>query len=109
MDEQNLVQAQKLQQRLQFIVMQKQQLQLQQSEIDRALKELEGASVAFRVAGSIMVEKKVPDLKNQLTEEKETVDVRLKALETQEASLIKEFEELRKKIEPAGGDTAVSS
>ncbi|NUN11741.1 prefoldin subunit beta [Candidatus Micrarchaeota archaeon] len=102
----DLVKAQQLQQQLQIVAMQKQQFSLQNAEIDRALNELGNASVAYRVAGSVMVEKSVPELKTQLSEEKESVEVRLKALTRQEESLLNAFEDLRKRLEPMGGDDA---
>lgn len=102
--EQDLGRAQQLQQQLQLVAMQKQQLQLQNGEVERALSELETAKVAYRFAGSVMVQKDVGELKKQLNEEKESVELRLKSVAKQEEVFLKQFEELRKRLEPSGGD-----
>jgi len=96
----DLTELQSIQQQMQFLVMQKQQLLLQQNEAGKALEEIENASgKLYRLAGSVMVEKEKSVLQGELKEEKEGVEVRLNAFAKQEKKLKDRFEELRKKLE----------
>ena len=60
--EKKLGQLQLLEQSMQNLLMQKQQFQLQQVEIESALKELEKTKEAYKIVGNIMVLSKKEDL-----------------------------------------------
>ena len=53
--EKKISQLQMLEQGMQSLLMQKQQFQLQQVEIESALKELENVDEAYKIVGNIMV------------------------------------------------------
>ena len=82
--EKKINQLQIMEQSLQNLSMQKQQFQLQQVEIESALKELENVNEAYKIVGNIMVLSKKDDLKGDLNSKKEILDLRIKNLEKQE-------------------------
>ena len=80
-------QLQLLEQSMQNLLMQKQQFQLQQVEIESALKELEKVNEAYKIVGNIMILSEKDDLKTDLTSKKEIIELRIKNLEKQENQL----------------------
>ncbi|MEM4255278.1 MAG: prefoldin subunit beta [Candidatus Norongarragalinales archaeon] len=110
----DLIELQSIQQQMQLLVMQKQQLLVQQGELDKASEEIGKATGGqlYRFAGGIMIPKEKSVLESELKEEKESVEVRLNALAKQEKKLRERFEELRKKLEksfPQLGESASAS
>ena len=88
-----------LQQRLQVFAAQKQQLQLQQIETDNALVELEKAKPpVYRMIGELLVEKPIADLKKELKERKEEIELRIKTVEKQELKSKDRAQELQKEV-----------
>ena len=77
--EKKINQLQILEQSMQNLSMQKQQFQLQQVEIESALKELENVNEAYKIVGNIMVLSKKTDLTVDLNSKKEIVELREKA------------------------------
>ena len=91
-----------LQQRLQVFAAQKQQFQLQLIETDNALAELEKAKPpVYRMVGELLVEKPVADLKKELKERKEELELRIKTVEKQENKSREKAQELQKEITSA--------
>jgi len=86
--------------KLRLILLNKQQVQLQLSEVRNALKELEKLSEGsvYKLIGNVMVSKKKDEIVSELNERQETLEVRLKSLEKQESLLRKQLEELEKKL-----------
>lgn len=82
--EEKIEQLQLFEQNLQGFLMQKHGLQSQLIEIESALKELESTDVSYKIIGSIMVKAKKEDLKKDLGQKKEIVELKLKSLEKQE-------------------------
>ena len=82
--EKKLSQLQMLEQSMQNLLMQKQQFQVQQVELESALKELEKVDEAYKIIGNIMVLSKKADLKEDLVSKKEIAELRIKNLEKQE-------------------------
>ena len=82
--EKKLNQLQLVEQSMQNLLMQKQQFQLQQVEIESALKELENVDEAYKIVGNIMVLSKKADLKSDLDSKKEIISLRIKNMEKQE-------------------------
>ncbi len=97
-------QFQAYQQQLQAILIQKETMQLQMMEITKALEELDSTKneKAYKITGQIMVSKPVEELKKELGETKEAIEVRTSSLgKTEEkiAGKLKELEtELRKLV-----------
>ena len=92
---------QQLQQNLQAIMMQKQQMEVESVETDRALEELRKAGVddaVYKAAGSVMVKAKKDDLIKELEEKKELSTTRAKVLEKQETRVKENLKEVEAKI-----------
>mgnify|MGYP001605528585 FL=1 len=69
---------------MQSLSMQKQQFQLQQVEVESAMKELENVDEAYKIVGNIMVLSKKTGIKEELNSKKEILELRIKNLEKQE-------------------------
>ncbi|MBS3125817.1 prefoldin subunit beta [Candidatus Woesearchaeota archaeon] len=96
--EQKIGQLQLYEQSAQSILVQKQQFQLQQLEIDSALKELEKTDEAYRIIGNIMVASGKEDLKKDLESKKEMLVLRIKALEKQENQIKEKAMKLQSEV-----------
>jgi prefoldin beta subunit len=114
-----LVRFDQLQQNLQAILVQKQQIDVESSEVDRAIAELKKAAdtdAVYKSAGNILVRAKKEDLLADLTERKELATTRSTVLGKQEQRVRENIKELQAKIEEAlkgrtapGASTAASS
>jgi len=82
--DQKIKQLQMIEQSLQALLMQKQQFQLQQVEVQSALKELESVNEAYKIVGNIMVLTKKDDLLKELQQKKDVVELRIMTMEKQE-------------------------
>jgi len=93
-------QFQMYQQQLQSVLIQKETLRLQSIEIDKALEELNATKEekAYKITGQIMISKTVDELKKELNESKELVDVRTKSLEKIEEKINSKLTELQEKL-----------
>ncbi len=96
--EKKISQLQMLEQSMQNLLMQKQQFQLQQVEIESALKELENVEEAYKIVGNIMVLSKKDDLKKDLDSKKEVVGLRIKNMEKQEGQLREKASKLQEEV-----------
>jgi len=99
-----LVRFEQLQQNLQAIVLQKQQVDLESSEVERALTELKKAAdtdAVYKSAGNILVRAKKEDLLKDLEERKELSNTRSTVLAKQEARVRENIKDLQTKIEDA--------
>lgn len=100
-----LQQFQQMQQQLQMIVQQRTQVELRLRDTDKALEELaklKGETPIYKSIGSLLV--KTPDKKSvqkELSETKETLEIRKKTLEEQEGRLKEKTQELQSKIQNA--------
>ena len=92
---------QQLQQNLQAIMMQKQQLEVESVETDRALEELKKAGpddAVYKNAGSVLVKAKKEDVIKELEEKKELSGTRVMVLGKQEARVKENLKEVENKI-----------
>lgn len=92
---------QQLQQNLQSIMVQKQHLETEQLETERALEELKKASdsdAVYKAAGSILVKSTKSTLVSELEEKKELANTRLTVLAKQESRLKENLKEAETKI-----------
>lgn len=97
-----LVGYQGLQQQLAFLQAQRQQLQLQSMELERAMEEVSksgGETGFYRAVGGVLVPKKKADLDKELKEEKDSAEARGSMLEKQEQKLKERLTAIRKKFE----------
>ncbi|MBI2547434.1 MAG: prefoldin subunit beta [Candidatus Aenigmarchaeota archaeon] len=97
-----VMQFQQYQQQLQSVLIQKETLQMQLMEMNKAVEELDSSKneKAYKITGQIMVSKPVEDIKKELLETKEALEIRIQSMEKTEEKItlkLKEMEsELRK-------------
>jgi len=96
--EDNIQQLQLYEQSVQNILLQKQHLQSELTEIGSALQELEQTSKSYRIIGNIMVEAKQGELISDLTKKKSIAEIRIKALEKQEKTIKEKAESLQSEV-----------
>ena len=102
MVQEQLAQFQQTQQNLQSILMQKQQLESQKLETERALEELKKASddeAVFKHAGTIMIKSNKKDLLEELEEQMELAKTKASLLAKQEERLKITLKEQETKIQ----------
>ena len=76
----------------------KQNFQLQLSEVDDAMKEIESEKAAYKIVGNIMVKKNSEDLKKDLEQMKQMIEIRMKTIEKQENKMKEEKKDLQEKV-----------
>ncbi len=92
---------QQLQQNLQSIMLQKQHLESEHLETERALELLRKANdddIVYKTAGSILVKSTKPSLVSELEEKKELANTRLTVLTKQEVRVKENLKEAETKI-----------
>ena len=100
--QQRLLRLQQLQQNLQGVMAQKQQLTLQLSETENAVKELEKLAddaVVYKSIGALLVKAKKTKVSTELTERKDLVKMRVDVLAKQEERLRIQVKELQEKLQ----------
>ncbi len=107
--QEQLARLQQLQQTLQAVNSQKQQLEIEASETERALSELDklnDGSVVYKSVGSLLLRSNRQTLLTELKERKDLLGTRVTVLGRQEERTkerIKELQEkLQEKLRPAG-------
>jgi prefoldin beta subunit len=92
---------QQLQQNLQAIMMQKQQIEAESIEIEKAteeLKKIEEADVVYKNVGPLLIKTKKSDTLRELEEKKELSNTRLMVLGKQETRVKENLKEVENKI-----------
>jgi prefoldin beta subunit len=90
---------QMLEQNVHQILMQKQAFQMELSETQAALKEIEKADdEVFKIVGQLMIKSKKSEIKNELLSKEKILKVRTDSLSNQEEILTKKMEEIRDKV-----------
>lgn len=100
--QEQLVRLQQLQQTLQSVVTQKQQLDLELSETDKALAELEKSTdetPVYKSVGSILVKSNRQNLLTELKERKELLTTRVTVLGRQEERTRERLKEVQEKLQ----------
>ena len=105
---------QQLQQNLQAIMMQKQQVELEVVETDRALEEIKKTGTeetVYKSAGPLLIKSKREDVMKELEEKKELSNTRVMVLTKQETRVKDNLKEVENKINQMirGGAQGVSS
>lgn len=99
-DRKILTEFQFFQQQLQAIVMQKENLKVQNLELDVALDELEKTKEkdALKIVGPILIKKSITELKKEMQDKKEDINVKIKTLEQTEEKITSKIKELEPKV-----------
>lgn len=87
-----------MEQSLQQFLAQKQTFQAQLMEIDSAIEELKKTDKAFKIVGNVMVSANKDSLVKDLTEKKETAELRIKTIEKQEEKMRGKTSELQAEV-----------
>ncbi len=97
--EKRIQQLQLIEQNLNNIITQKQSFQMQLMENDNALNEIERTKKeVYKIVGAIMISSNKDDLKKELNEQKEILDLRIKNLEKQEKNFKEKAEDIQKEV-----------
>lgn len=97
-----IMQYQQVQQQLQAVTAQKMQIEAQVKEMDRSLEAIKGTddkTPIYRMVGGLLIQAKDREgLAKEIGERKETMEIRLRALEKQEKHLRDRFMELHEQL-----------
>jgi len=100
--QERLLRLQQLQQTLQSVVAQKQQLELELSETEQALSELEKldeTAIIYKSIGSLLVKAEKAKVSTDLTERKELLNTRITVLGKQEERLRVQAKDLQTRLQ----------
>jgi prefoldin beta subunit len=100
--QEQLLRLQQLQQTLQVVVTQRQQLELEGSDIDRALKELgkiDDEDPVYKSIGALLVKSERKTLIEELQERRELVNTRVTVLTRQQSRAETKVKELQQSIQ----------
>ncbi len=91
----------KTRQQLMGVSSQKQQLQFQATAMGKSLEALEKTKEkkVYKAVGNILILSDTADVQNELKDQKEVADLRLKSLQKQEDSIVQKLNKLKAKIE----------
>ena len=103
-DEEDLKKLQQLQQQAQILMLQKQNFQLQQVEVENAIKELEDSKEenVHELVGNILIKKKKSEVMPKLKDASETLKLRISSLDKQIDILTKKILTLQQKFSKKG-------
>ncbi|MCD6528915.1 prefoldin subunit beta [Candidatus Bathyarchaeota archaeon] len=100
--QERLLRFQQLQQTLQSVLTQKQQLELELTEVDQALdelKNLEEDAVIYKSIGSLLVKVGKTKITEDLKERRELLNMRISVLGRQEERLRSQLKDLQEKLQ----------
>jgi len=100
--QQRLLRLQQLQQTLQGVMTQKQQLELELTDVEQALSELEKLTddaVIYKSVGSLLVKSEKAKVTTELNERKELLNMRINVLGKQEERLRTQVKDLQEKLQ----------
>ncbi len=91
--------AQFLEQNIQNIFFQKQAFQMELTETQSALREIENSQEdAYKLIGQMMIKIQKSKIIEELSEKEKFLNLKIKALEKQESSFSEKLEQLRRQI-----------
>jgi prefoldin beta subunit len=100
--QERLLRLQQLQQTLQAILGQKQQVEIEVTEIDQALSELQKLTddaIIYKATGSLLFKSERPKVLTELTERKELLNTRASILGKQEERLRGQLKDVQTKLQ----------
>jgi len=100
--QERLMRLQQLQQTLQTILQQKQQVDMEATEIDQTLAELQKTAddaVIYKTAGSLLVKAEKPKVITDLTERKDLLSTRQTVLARQEERMRSQLKDLQTQLQ----------
>jgi len=109
--QERLLRLQQLQQTLQTVLAQKQQVEIELTEIEQALSELQkmtDEAVIYKAIGSLLVKSEKAKITTDLNERKELLDTRAAVLGKQEERLRSQVKDLQAKLQQDLGPVSPS-
>ena len=100
--QERLLRLQQLQQTLQSILAQKQQVEMEKTEVDQTVAELQKTAddaVIYKAIGSLLVKAERPKVTEDLIERKELLDTRSTVLARQEERMRSQIKEAQTKLQ----------
>lgn len=100
--QERLLRLQQLQQTLQSILAQKQQVDMEKTEVDQTIAELQKTAddaVIYKAIGSLLVKAEKPKVNEDLVERKELLDTRSTVLARQEERIRSQIKESQTKLQ----------
>ena len=100
--QEKLLRLQQLQQTLQSILAQKQQVDMEKSEVDQTIAELQKTAddaVIYKAIGSLLVKAEKPKVNEDLVERKELLETRSTVLARQEERIRSQVKESQTKLQ----------
>ena len=99
--QQILIELQTYQQQMQTVMLQKESLNIQKMENDKAIEELDKTThdEVFKTVGPILIKSTKKDLISELREKQETIDLRLKTMQKQETRIRDKLKEAQDKFQ----------
>jgi len=98
MESDKVQEMQFLEQGLHNLILQKQAFQMELSETESALKEIEKTSEIYKILGQLMIKSDKNNIKKELENKKKLLEVRLKTIEKQESALSEKVDKLREEF-----------
>jgi prefoldin beta subunit len=96
MDEKKIQEMQMLEQGMHNILLQKQAFQIELAETQSALNEIEKTDdEVYKIIGQLMIKKNKTQIKEELLNKEKLLNLRIKSLEKQEASVVTQLEKFR--------------
>ncbi|MFX1296184.1 MAG: prefoldin subunit beta [Promethearchaeota archaeon] len=103
--QQQLIQLQQLQQKVEILTNQRIQLERNLKDTENALAELDQTenqdAIVYKTVGAILVKANKEKVKEELNDHKETLNMRIKTIKRQEERAKNDFEEKRKILQAA--------
>ena len=93
-----LKKIQEAEQTIQNLLQQKQAFLSQNAEIEEALNELLNTTTAYQIVANIMIKKDTDELKKNLSEQKEIIELRIKTIEKQENRMKEQIKEHQESV-----------
>ena len=88
-----------LEQNLQNLLLQKQAFQMELSETNSALKEIEkSGEEVFKIIGQLMIKAEKGKVTEELSNKEKIISLRINSIEKQETSLANKLEDLQKEV-----------
>ncbi len=100
--QERLLRLQQLQQTLQSILAQKQQVEMEKTEVEQTIAELQKTAedaVIYKAIGSLLVKAEKPKVTEELVERKELLDTRSTVLARQEERIRSQVKESQTKLQ----------
>jgi prefoldin beta subunit len=95
----NLQEMQIIEQSLQNLLLQKNTFQMELSETQSALAEIEkSGDEVYKIIGQLMIRAEKSKIKEELINKEKIIELRLKTIEKQEISFVEKLESLRDEI-----------